>query len=97
MELKTRQVWTSWRDEQFARAAAERREKREVRAQQLRKTRGRPTKTTSTGITTQLSTPISPTAKSLMTPHTPKLQRDRTCTEPRYELGELTDPQSTGM
>src|SRR6266702_4515067 len=97
MELKTRQVWTSWRDEQFARAAADRREKRTARAQQLRMTRGQPMKTTSTEITTQLSTPISPTAKSLTTPHTPKLPKDKTCTDPQYESEGLTDPPSTGV
>src|SRR6266702_4677008 len=96
MELKTRQMWTSWRDEQFARAAVERREKREARAQQLRRTWGRPMKTTSRGTTTQLSTPTLPTARSLTTPPMPKLRKDKTCTEPPYGSEELTDLRSTG-
>src|SRR6266702_2840921 len=96
MELKTRRMWMSWRDEQFARAVAERQERREARAQQLWKTWGRPTKTTNKETTTQLSTRTSPTARSLTTPPMPKPPKDRTCTEPPYKSDEPTDPRSTG-
>src|SRR6266702_4823425 len=97
MELKTRQVWKLWRDEQFARAAAERREKRQARAQQLLKTQDQWMKMMHNGITTQLSTPTSPTARSLMTHPTPKPRRARICTEPPCKSDELTGPQSTGV
>src|SRR6266702_8450471 len=94
--MKTGQVWKSWRDEQCARAAAERRERREARTQQLWKTWGRPMKTTNKEITTQLSTHTSPTAKSLTTLPMPKPPKDKTGTVPRYKSDELTDPRSTG-
>ena len=97
MELKTCQVWKSWREEQFAQAAAARQEKRQARAQQLQETRDQQMKMTRKGITTQLSTHTSPMAKSLMTHPTHKPRRARTCTEPPYKSDELMDPVSAGV
>src|SRR6266702_4441597 len=96
-ELKTHQMWKLWRDKQFARAAAERREKRQVRAQQLWGIQDQWTRMTNKGTTTQLSTPTSPTARSLTTHPTPKLRRDKTCTKLPYKSEGLMDLQSTGV
>src|SRR6266702_1871752 len=96
MEVKTCNVWRSWRDEQFAQAVEEQRERWQVREQLRQRTRDQRMRMTSTGTTTQLSTPTSHTDKLLTTHPTPKPLKATICTVPQCTSLGLTDPQSTG-
>src|SRR6266702_818932 len=94
--LKTRKMWTSWRNEQFVQAAEERRERLQARERLRQETWDRWMRTMNTGITTQLSTPTSPTDRSLTTPHTHKPPKAITCTKPPCRLEGLMETPSTG-
>ncbi len=94
--METQQVWKSWRDEQFARAAATQKERLQARVQLAQETRDQLMKTMSNETTTQLSTPTLPMDRSLTTLPMPKPPKATTCIMPLYELEELTDHQSTG-
>src|SRR6266702_4878065 len=96
MELKARKLWKTWRDEQFAQAAEERRERMRVREQLRQEIRDRQTQMTKAETTIQLSTPTSPTGKSLTTLPMPKPPKATICTEPPCRLDEPTETPSTG-
>jgi len=86
----------SWRDEQFVRAAVARWRGLQVRAQLVQETQDWWMKMTPTRTTIQLSTPISPMDRSLITPPMLKPLKATTCIEPWCKLEEHMDPQSTG-
>src|SRR6266702_240461 len=96
MELKTRKSWKTWRDEQFAQVAEERRERMRVRERLRQEIQDRRMKMTKAETTTQLSTPTSPTGRSLTTHPMPKQLKATICTEPPCRLDEPTECYESG-